>query len=118
MLEDLTRVPELTDKYVGKVKLIYIDLSFNIQQVFRSNDDALEHSVWMTMMRGRFLQMRKPLSEDGSIWVHLDDIEIHRMKVLLDEEFGSLYHVSTIAGEKAQNVRNDTDISSAISTTR
>lgn len=113
VLEALTRVPELAEKYVGKVKLIYIDPPFNTAQTFASYEDNLEHSIWLTMMRDRLLHMRKLLSDDGSIWVHLDDVEVHRMRSLLDEIFGSSCHVSTIAWEKAQGARNDTDISSA-----
>ena len=84
VLEALTRVPELAEKYVGKVKLIYIDPPFNTSQAFADYEDNLEHSVWLTMMRDRLSYMRKLLSSDGSIWVHLDDVEVHRMRVLLD----------------------------------
>lgn len=107
VLEALTRVPELADKYLGKVKLIYIDPPFNTQQAFSSYDDALEHSIWLTMMRDRLLHMRKLLSDDGSIWVHLDHAENHRMRCLLDEVFGSSAFVAEIAWQKASHVRND-----------
>lgn len=113
VLEALTRVPELAEKYVGKVKLIYIDPPFNTAQTFANYEDNLEHSVWLTMMRDRLLHMKKLLTEDGSIWVHLDDNEVHRMRLLLDEVFGPGSFVTTIAWEKAQGARNDTDISSA-----
>lgn len=36
---------------------------------------ALEHSVWLTMMRDRLLQIRNLLAPDGSVWVHCDDSE-------------------------------------------
>lgn len=113
VLEALTRVPELAEKYVGKVKLIYIDPPFNTAQTFASYEDNLEHSIWLTMMRDRLLHMKKLLSADGSIWVHLDDVEVHRMRLLLDEVFSPGSFVTTIAWEKAQGARNDTDISSA-----
>ena len=85
VLEALTRVPELAKKYVGQVKLIYIDPPFNTAQAFASYEDDLEHSIWLTMMRDRLLHMKKLLADDGSIWVHLDDVEVHRMRVLMDE---------------------------------
>lgn len=88
VLEALTRVPELREKYLGKVKCIYIDPPFNTAQTFANYEDNLEHSVWLTMMRDRLIHLRKLLSDDGSIWVHLDDVENHRMRVLLDEVFG------------------------------
>jgi len=113
VLEALARVPELAARYADRVKLIYIDPPFNTSQTFASYEDNLEHSIWLTMMRDRLLNLRKLLNEEGTIWVHLDDKEAHRMRCLLDEVFGPNCFVTTIAWEKAQGSRNDTDISSA-----
>lgn len=107
VLEALTRVPDLADKYVGKVKLIYIDPPFNTGEAFSHYEDNLEHSVWLTMMRDRLLHMRKLLSKDGSIWVHLDDVQVHRMRVLLDEVFGVSNYVVSIEWEKAYAPSNN-----------
>ncbi|WP_293695037.1 site-specific DNA-methyltransferase [uncultured Agrococcus sp.] len=100
VLEALTRVPELAEQYLGKVRLIYIDPPFNTAQTFANYEDNLEHSVWLTMMRDRLLHMKRLLSEDGSIWVHLDDVENHRMRMLLDEVFGSGNFVAQLSWEK------------------
>ena len=107
VLEALTRVPELAEKYVGKVKLIYIDPPFNTAQTFASYEDNLEHSIWLTMMRDRLLHMKKLLADDGSIWVHLDDVEVHRMRVLMDEVFGAGNYVAEICWEKAYAPSNN-----------
>ena len=107
VLEALTRVPELAEKYVGKVKLIYIDPPFNTAQTFANYEDNLEHSVWLTMMRDRLLHLKKLLSEDGSIWVHLDDVEVHRMRLLMDEVFGAGNFVAEVAWEKVYSPRGD-----------
>lgn len=107
VLEALTRVPEWSEKYVGKVKCIYIDPPFNTAQTFANYEDNLEHSVWLTMMRDRLLHLRDLLSEDGSIWVHLDDVENHRMRVLLDEVFGNANFAAEVVWQKADSARND-----------
>ena len=52
-LTSLCELPELAREYVGKVKLAYLDPPFNTGQAFAHYDDALEHSVWLTMMRDR-----------------------------------------------------------------
>lgn len=109
VLEALTRVPELAEKYVGKVKLIYIDPPFNTAQTFANYEDNLEHSVWLTMMRDRLLHLKRLLSDDGSIWVHLDDVEVHRMRVLLDEVFGAGNFVAEIVWQKADGPRNNSE---------
>lgn len=107
VLEALTRVPELAEKYVGNVKLVYIDPPFNTEQSFESYEDNLEHSIWLTMMRDRLLNLKQLLAKDGSIWVHLDDSENHRMRSLLDESFGPGNFIAEIAWEKTFKPRND-----------
>ncbi|WP_339017340.1 site-specific DNA-methyltransferase [Corynebacterium hesseae] len=106
VLEALTCVPELREKYLGKVKCIYIDPPFNTAQTFANYEDNLEHSVWLTMMRDRLVHLRKLLSDDGSIWVHLDDVENHRMRVLMDEVFGSGNFVAEVVWQKVYAPKN------------
>lgn len=106
VLEALTRVPELREKYLGKVKCVYIDPPFNTAQTFANYEDNLEHSVWLTMMRDRLIHLRKLLSDDGSIWVHLDDVENHRMRVLMDEVFGSGNFVAEVIWQKVYSPKN------------
>ncbi|SOB96554.1 site-specific DNA-methyltransferase [Pseudobutyrivibrio ruminis] len=107
VLEALTRVPEYAAKYVGKVKLIYIDPPFNTSQTFESYEDNLEHSIWLTMMRDRLLHLKKLLAKDGSIWVHLDNVEVHRMRILLDEIFEPQNFVMDMQWEKKYGASNN-----------
>lgn len=89
VLRALGSIPEYAEQYLGKVKLVYIDPPFNTAQTFDHYSDQLEHSVWLTMMRDRIRDIKPLLAEDGSVWVHLDDKEVHRMRCVLDEEFGA-----------------------------
>ena len=108
VLEALTRVPELREKYARQIKCIYIDPPFNTGAVFGdSYEDNLEHSVWLTLMRDRLLHLRRLLRKDGTIWVHLDDYEVHRMRVLLDETFGPARFLGSVLWQKADGPRND-----------
>jgi len=111
-LRSLTKLPEFARELVGKVKLVYVDPPFNTQQAFEQYDDALEHSVWLTMMRDRLDLAEKLLRPDGSIWVHLDDAEMAYCRVLMDEVFGRQNFVACIVWESAQGGRGDTDIAS------
>lgn len=106
-LTSLAKLPEFAREYLGKVKLVYIDPPFNTQQSFLQYDDALEHSVWLTMIRDRLLQIRDLLAPDGTVWLHLDDAEVHRARSVLDEVFGPDYFIGTIIWKKADTVRND-----------
>jgi adenine-specific DNA-methyltransferase len=86
-LTSLARLPEFASQYLGKIKLAYIDPPFNTQQSFLHYDDALEHSVWLTMMRDRLDLIWELLAPDGSIYVHCDVSEGHYLKAVLDEIF-------------------------------
>ncbi|MDG4793697.1 site-specific DNA-methyltransferase [Micromonospora sp. WMMD1082] len=87
-LRALLNIPEYAAKYRGKVKLVYIDPPFNTGQAFAHYDDALEHSIWLGMMRERLVLIRDLLSPDGSVWVHLDHTEAAYCRALMDEIFG------------------------------
>lgn len=99
-LRSLGTIPEYHDKYAGQVKLVYIDPPFNTEQAFDHYADQLEHSIWLTMMRDRIRDFKPLLHPDASIWVHLDDAEVHRMRVLMDEEFGAENFIATIVWQK------------------
>lgn len=105
-LTSLIELPEYRRRYVAQVKLCYLDPPFNTGQAFQQYDDALEHSVWLTMMRDRLVQIRDLLSDDGSVWVHLDDTEQAYCRVLMDEVFGRQNFVATIVWKKADSPRN------------
>ncbi len=105
-LRSLARLPEFAKHYLGKVRLAYLDPPFNTQQSFLHYDDNLEHSVWLTMMRDRLVQIRELLAPDGSVWVHCDDAEQHRLRMVLDEVFGPAQFVATVIWEKADSPRN------------
>jgi adenine-specific DNA-methyltransferase len=112
-LTSLARLPEFAHEYLGKVRLVYIDPPFNTQQSFLQYDDALEHSVWLTMIRDRLLQIRDLLAPDGSVWLHLDDSEAHRARLVMDEVFGPDRFVSTIVWESRYSRSNDAGISNS-----
>lgn len=110
-LTSLAQLPEFASEYLGKVKLVYLDPPFNTQQSFLQYDDALEHSVWLTMMRDRVLQIRDLLSEDGSLWIHCDDSEHAYLKVMLDEIFGRGNFIANVLWQKMSTRENRTDVS-------
>jgi len=110
-LTSLSALPEFASQYANKVRLAYLDPPFNTQQSFLHYDDALEHSVWLTMMRDRLTQLRTLLSDDGSVWVHCDDSEQAYLKVMMDELFGRENFVASIIWQKLATRENRTDIS-------
>ena len=105
-LRALTDLPEFADSYLGKVRLVYIDPPFNTGQTFDNYEDALEHSVWLTMFRDRLLQIKRLLAPNGSVWVHLDDAEAHRARCVMDEVFGPGNFVANVIWRRRNDPRN------------
>ncbi len=99
-LTALNRIPELAQRYAGQVRLVYIDPPFNTGQAFAHYDDNLEHSVWLSMLRDRLVQLKPLLAPNGSIWVHLDDAEVHRCRVVMDEVLGSTNFIANVVWQK------------------
>jgi len=112
-LTSLLSIPEYAREYAGKVKLVYLDPPFNTQQAFQHYDDALEHSVWLTMMRDRLEQVKELLADDGSVWVHLDDTELAYCRVMMDEVFGRNNFVAGVVWEKSDSPRMDAKLFSS-----
>ncbi len=88
--DNLLALKSLEQEFTGKIKCIYIDPPYNTGSAFEHYDDGVEHSVWLSLMRNRLEILRQLLAEDGSIWIQLDDNEVHYCKVMLDEIFGRI----------------------------
>jgi adenine-specific DNA-methyltransferase len=95
--DNLDALKALLPFYRGRVKCIFIDPPYNTKSAFEHYDDNLEHSQWLSMMLPRLQLLRELLSEDGSIWVTIDDDKGHYLKVMMDEVFGRRNFMATIA---------------------
>lgn len=105
--DNLLALKALLPFYRGRVKCIFIDPPYNTQSAFEHYDDKLEHSQWLSMMWPRMVMLRDLLSEDGSIWITLDDNEAHYLKVLMDEAFGRTNFVANALWQKVYSERMD-----------
>ena len=86
--DNLLALKALEADYAGKVKCVFIDPPYNTGSAFTHYDDGLEHSLWLSLMRDRLENIRRLLSDDGSLWITVDDNEAHYLKVMCDEIFG------------------------------
>lgn len=105
--DNLLALKALESRYAGQVKCIYIDPPYNTGSAFEHYDDNLEHSQWLNLMRPRLEILLNLLSDEGSIWISIDDDEGHYLKVLCDEIFGRHNFVSTVIWEKKYSPQND-----------
>ena len=107
--DNLEALKALLPEYEGKIKCIYIDPPYNtgnegwvyndnvndprirkwLGQVVGSEvDDLTRHDKWLCMMYPRLVLLQRLLSEDGSIFISIDDNEINSLKFLCGEIFG------------------------------
>jgi adenine-specific DNA-methyltransferase len=105
--DNLDALKALLPFYRGRVKCIFIDPPYNTQSAFEHYDDKLEHSQWLSMMLPRLQLLRELLSENGSIWVTIDDNEGHYLKVMMDEVFGRGNFIADLTWHKRVSPAND-----------
>jgi len=99
--DNLLALKALEAEFAGKVKCVFIDPPYNTGSAFTHYDDGLEHSIWLGLMRDRLEIIRQLLSEDGSLWITIDDNEAHYLKILCDEVFGRENFVANVVWQKA-----------------
>jgi adenine-specific DNA-methyltransferase len=104
--DNLLALKALEQEFAGQVKCVFIDPPYNTGSAFTQYDDGLEHSIWLGLMRDRLEVIKRLLSEDGSLWITIDDHEAHYLKVLCDEVFGRKNFVASNVWQKRYSREN------------
>lgn len=116
--DNLYSLKSLEKEFCNKIKCIYIDPPFNTGKVFDHYADGLDKGLWLSMMKPRLEILKNLMTEDGIIFVHIDDDEMPYLKVLMDEIFcndvskcgcrnNTNNHVATIIWQKKFAPQND-----------
>jgi adenine-specific DNA-methyltransferase len=124
--DNLHALKALLPRYAGKVDCTFFDPPYNtgnenwsyndnvnnpiMREWLSSNpvnkEDMLRHDKWACMMYPRFKLLHELLSERGSLWMTLDDNEIHHARMLLDDIFGDENFVATVIWQKNFSPKN------------
>lgn len=105
--DNLLALKALEQDFAGQIKCIYIDPPYNTGSAFEHYDDSLEHSIWLSLMRERLIILHNLLSEDGLIWITLDDNEVHYCKVMCDEIFSRKNFLGNVIWQHSIQGKND-----------
>ncbi|MBN2018711.1 MAG: site-specific DNA-methyltransferase [Sedimentisphaerales bacterium] len=124
--DNLKALKALLPTYAGKIKCIYIDPPYNTgNEKWAYNDnvnspmlqdwlgkvvdkeDLTRHDKWLCMMMPRLKLLRELLTEDGVIFVSIDDNEQHRLRIVMDDVFGEGNFITTIIWQKKYSPQND-----------
>jgi adenine-specific DNA-methyltransferase len=126
--DNLHALKSLLPRYAGQVDLVFIDPPYNTgNEAWCYNDnvnspimkewlstnpvdgeDMLRHDKWLCMMWPRLVLLRELLSEKGSIWITLDDNEVHRARMVLDEIFGEQAFIANVIWQKNYSPKGTT----------
>ena len=98
---NLIALHSLKKRYAGKVKLIYIDPPYNTGKDSFNYNDYFNHSTWLTFIKNRLEVAWELLSDDGTIWISIDDYESHYLKVLADSIFGRENFLNEVIWQRA-----------------
>lgn len=131
--DNLAALKSLLPRYEGKVKCIYIDPPYNTGEegwvyndnvndpqmkkwlgevVGKEGEDFSRHDKWLCMMYPRLRLLHKLLSDDGTIFISIDDNEFAHLRLICDEIFGSQNFITTFIWEKRVNRENRKVVSS------
>ncbi len=124
--DNLPVLKRLRKRYRGRVKMIYIDPPYNTGGDFLYADNFRDrrpagadpddlgegclHGRWLNMIYPRLVLARELLREDGVLFVSIDDHEVHTLRLVLDEIFGSRNFVAMFPWQSRTSRQNDTDL--------
>lgn len=93
--DNLDALKLLQTEYASKIRAIYIDPPYNTGNGFVYHDRR-NHAAWLSMMMPRLMLARELLSQDGAIFISIDDHEIDKLRILMSEIFGDSNFVAQI----------------------
>ena len=99
-------LPQALDALANKVKCIYIDPPYNNGEQYNHYVDDLAHEHWQRNMRKTLSHLRPLLRKDGSIWISIDDNEVHYLKIIADKIFGRKNFLTTIVWQQRTTREN------------
>ncbi len=126
--DNLEALKALLPKYEGKIKCIYIDPPYNTgnegwvyndnvnspqikkwlgEVVGKEGEDLSRHDKWLCMIYPRLRLLQKLLSDDGAIFISIDDNELYNLKMVCDEIFGLNCFVADTSWQRTYSMRND-----------
>lgn len=126
--DNLLALKSLLPQYEGRVKCIYIDPPYNTgnegwvyndavndpvikrwlgEVVGKEGEDLSRHDKWLCMMYPRLRLLQRLLSDDGAIFISIDDNEFANLKLICDEIFGAGDFVGHISWQRTYSPRSD-----------
>lgn len=104
--ENLDVLTMLAKAYPETVKCAYLDPPYNNGESYLHYYDSMGHDEWLCSVTQRLKRVKELLRNDGSVWISIDDSELHYLKVAADSVFGRANFVGTIVWERRTTREN------------
>lgn len=104
--DNLTALKLLSHDLEGQVRCVYIDPPYNNHEEYAHYKDSLDHEAWLQGLLARLDLLVKTLRKDGSVWISIDDAELHYLKVAADMIFGRENFICTVVWEQRTTREN------------
>lgn len=104
--DNLKALSLLAKAHPASVKCAYLDPPYNNGESYQHYFDSMGHEEWLQSVTARLEQIKPLLREDGSVWISIDDSELHYLKVAADGIFGRANFVGTVIWERRTTREN------------
>lgn len=104
--DNLPALELLQGSLAGAFRCIYLDPPYNNGEIYTHYRDDLDHAQWLRAIRSRLERLHPLLRADGSVWISIDDSEVHYLKVACDGVFGRKNFVGSIIWQQRTTREN------------
>ncbi|MGI0133892.1 MAG: site-specific DNA-methyltransferase, partial [Candidatus Micrarchaeaceae archaeon] len=104
--DNLVALSEIETQMPGQFRCIYLDPPYNNQERYTHYDDSSTHEHWLSEISARLTILARLLRDDGSLWISIDDREMHYLKVAADAIFERKNFISTIVWQQRTTREN------------
>lgn len=104
--DNLHALDILAVTHPNSVRCAYLDPPYNNGDSYKHYEDSMGHDEWLAAVTARLVKVKTLLSSEGSVWISIDDSELHYLKVAADGVFGRGNFVGTIVWERRTTREN------------
>lgn len=104
--DNLSILKAIMPKLKGRIRCVYIDPPYNNKENYNHYNDKQSHERWIRDILLRIKLLAKVLSQDGSLWISIDDREVHYLKVAVDKILKRENFITTVVWQQRTSREN------------
>ncbi len=104
--DNISVLTDMAKNHAKTVDCVYIDPPYNNGEMYSFYQDRISHNEWLSYMEKVISLLKVVLKDNASLWISIDDGEMHYLKVLCDEIFGRDKFITTIVWQQRNTREN------------